>query len=115
MEFRPEVGAARGTGINIDAGRKSATDVYFNNLAMGRYFTTKDARIFKELVAHVAVSTESDALGRKNHISDVYIAPGIRFGLDRDQKWYVLGAIQIPVSGPHPYDWQPNFALVRNY
>jgi hypothetical protein len=104
-----------GTGINIDTGRKSATDVYYTNFAIGRYLTTKDARIFKDLVAHLAVSTVSDVLGRKDYISDVYIAPGLRFGLDRDQKWYVLGAIQVPVSGPHPYDWQPNFGLVRTY
>jgi hypothetical protein len=51
----------------------------------------------------------------QNHITDVYIAPGIRFGLDRDQKWYVLGAIQVPVSGPQPYDWLSSFALLRNY
>lgn len=113
--FAPKWVLRGGTGINIDTGRKSATDVYFNNLAIGRYLTTKDARIFKELVAHVAVSTLSDVLGRKNHITDVYIAPGIRFGLDRDQKWYVLGAIQVPVSGPQPYDWLSSFALLRNY
>ena len=107
----PRSGCCAGYGINIDTGRKSATDVYFNNLAIGRYLTTKDARIFKELVAHVVVSTLSDVLGRKNHITDIYIAPGIRFGLDRDQKWYVLGAIQVPVSGPQPYDWLSNFAL----
>jgi hypothetical protein len=104
-----------GTGINIDTGRHSATSVYFNNLAVGRYLTTHDARIFKDLVVHLAVSTLSDVLGRKDHITDVYLAPGLRFGLDRDQKWYALGAIQVPVVGPHPYDWQPNFALVRNY
>ena len=87
--------------------------MYFNNLAIGRYLTTKDVRIFKELVAHVAVSTLSDVLGRKNHISDVYIASGIRFALDREQKWYVLGAIEVPVSGPQPYDWLSSFALLR--
>jgi len=104
-----------GSGINIDTGRKSATDTYFTNLAIGRYLTTNDARIFKSLVAHVAVSTLSDVLGRKDHISEVYIAPGLRFGLDRDQKWYVLGATQVPVSAPHPYDWQLNLAVARNY
>jgi hypothetical protein len=113
--FAPRWVLRGGTGINIDTGRKSATSTYFNNLAIGRYLTTKDARIFKELVVHVAVSTISDVLGRKHHISDVYISPGLRFGLDRDQKWYALAAMQVPVSGPHPYDWQPNFALVRNY
>jgi hypothetical protein len=113
--FAPRWVLRGGTGINIDTGRTSATDTYFNNLAIGRYLTTKDAHIFKDLVVHVAVSTLSDVLGRKGHITDVYIAPGIRFGLDRDQKWYALAAMQVPVSGPHPYDWQPNFALVRNY
>lgn len=104
-----------GTGVNIDTGRTSATDSYFTNLAIGRYVTTKDASIFKELCGHVAVSTLSDVLGRKDYITEVYIAPGLRFGLDRDRKWYVLGAIQIPVSGPRPYGLQPNFALVRTY
>jgi hypothetical protein len=113
--FAPRWVLRGGTGINIDTGRKSATDVYFNNLAIGRDLTTKDARIFKELVVHVAVSTLSDVLGRKDHITEVYIAPGLRFGLDRGQKWYALAAMLVPVSGPHPYDWQPNFALVRNY
>ena len=102
-------------GTEIGIGRTSATTVYVNNVAMGRYLTTKDVRVFKELVAHVAVSTQSDFLGRKDSITDVYIAPGIRFGLDRDQKWYVLGAIQVPLSGPQPYAWQPSFVLLRNY
>jgi hypothetical protein len=113
--FAPNWVVRGATGINIDTGRHSATSVYFNNLAIGRYLTTKDARIFKELVAHLAVMTLSDVLGRKGYITDVYISPGIRFGLDRDQNWYVLGAAMIPVSGPHPYAWQPMFSLVRNY
>jgi hypothetical protein len=113
--FAPRWVVRGGTGINIDTGRKSATDVYFNNVAMGRYLTTSDARIFKDLVVHVAISTLSDVLGRKDHITDVYIGPGIRFGLDRERKWYTLFAVQVPLSGPHPYDWQPQFALVRNY
>ncbi len=113
--FAPKWVVRGGTGINLDTGRTTATSVYFTNLAMGRYLTDKNARFFKEFVAHVSVSTESDVLGRKDYISDVYIGPGFRFGLDRDQKWYVIGAMQIPVSGPHPYGWQPDFALIRNY
>jgi hypothetical protein len=113
--FAPKWVLRGGTGINIDTGRLSATSVYFNRLSIGRYLTTKDARLFKELVAHVTVATLSDVAGRAGHISDVYIIPGFRFGLDKDQKWYVLGGVQVPVSGPHPYDWQPNFSLVRNY
>ena len=113
--FAPKWVLRGGTGINIDTGRNSATDVYFNRLSIGRYLTTKDARLFKELVGHVTVATLSDVAGRAGHISDVYIIPGVRFGLDKNQKWYGLAGVQVPVSGPHPYDWQPNFSLVRNY
>jgi hypothetical protein len=104
-----------GTGINIDTGRKSATDSYFTNVATGRYLTTCDARLCKGLCVHLAVPTLSDVLGRKDYISDVYIAPGLRFGLSQDQKWNVLGAILTPVSGPHPFDCQLNFSLARSY
>jgi hypothetical protein len=113
--FAPNWVVRGGTGINIDTGRKSATDVYFNNLALGRYLTTKEARFFKELVVYTSVSTLSDVAGRKDFISDVYIQPGLRFGLDKDQKWYVMGSIIAPVSGPHPYAWQPSAALIWNY
>ena len=89
--------------------------MYFNKLAIGRYLTTTDARIFKELVVHFSVATESDVAGRAGHITDVYITPGFRFGLNKDQKWYVLGALQIPVSGPQPFDWLTIFSLVRQY
>jgi hypothetical protein len=41
---------------------------------------------------------------------------GFRFGLGEGQKWYVMGGfLQVPVSGPQSYVWQPNFAPVKNY
>jgi hypothetical protein len=56
----------------------------------------------------------SDVLGRDGHISEVYVAPGVRFGLARS-KWYALGAIQVPVTGPHSYAFQADFALSRDF
>ena len=112
--FAPKWVFREGTGINIDTGRTSATDTYMNNAAIGRYLTSRDAIFFKQMVAHVAVATMSDVLGRKGHITEVYVAPGVRFGLDRDGKWSVLAAMQIPVAGPRPYAFQLNFAISRN-
>jgi hypothetical protein len=113
--FAPEWVFRAGTGINIDTGRTSATDTYMNNVAIGRYLTSKDAPIFRRMVAHVAVATMTDLLGRKDHITEVYIAPGIQFALDRDRKWVFLAAIQIPVAAPQPYAFQPDFGLTYNY
>ncbi len=93
----------------------SATDTYMNNAAMGRYLTTRDALFFKQMVAHVAVATMSDLLGRKGYITEVYVAPGMRFCLDRESKWSVLAAVQIPVAGPRPYSFHTNFAISRSF
>ena len=48
-------------------------------------------------------------------MNDIYLFPGFRFGLGKDQKWYALGGAQFPVSGPQAYSWQPQFSLTRNY
>jgi hypothetical protein len=113
--FAPKWVMRGSTGINIDTGRKSATDTYFNNVALGRYVTSKDARLFRSMVVHLAVSTMTDVLGRDGHNYEVYVAPGVRFGLDRSGKWYALGAVQVPVTGPHSYAYQLDFALSRDF
>ncbi len=113
--FAPGWVARGGTGINIDTGRTSTTDTYLTKVAVGRYLTNKDVRFFKQLVVWLAVATESDILGRAGHITDVYVTPGLRFGLDNDEKWFVLGALQVPVAGPHPFDFMTILTLVRQY
>lgn len=113
--FAPRWVLRGSTGIAIDTGRVTATSVYYNNLAVGRYFTDRDARFFKDLCAHLAASTLTDVLGRKGNLSDVYLSAGIRFGLDANDKWSVLGHVLTPVSGPQPYSWQLGLGIARNY
>lgn len=113
--FGPKWVVRGATGINILTSNRSATDVYFNNLSIGRYLTGKDAAFFKQLVVFGTVVTLSDVRGSKGSITDVYLTPGLRFGLDGDQKWFVQGAVQVPVSGPQPYAFQPVFSLVRTF
>lgn len=113
--FAPKWVARGGSSINILTGRKSSTSVYVNQLSVGRYLTTKDARFFKELEAHVTASALSDISGGAGHVNDIYIFPGFRFGLGKGQKWYALGGVNVPVSGPQPYTWQPQLSITRNY
>ncbi len=104
-----------GTSINILTGRKSATSVYVNQLSVGRYLTTKDANVFKELEVHVTASALSDISGGAGFVNDIYIFPGFRFGLDKSEKWYALGGVNVPVSGPQAFAYQPQFSITRNY
>jgi hypothetical protein len=57
----------------------------------------------------------SNVLARKNRISEAYVPTGLPFGLDSTHEWYLLGAVQIPVKGPRPYDFQLDVCLARNY
>ena len=113
--FAPQWVLRGGSQINILTGRKSSASIYVNQLSLGRYLTTKDANVFKELEIHVTASILSDISGGIGFLNDVYIHPGFRFGLDRAQKWYALGGVNVPVSGPQAYVWQPQFEITRNY
>lgn len=110
--FAPKWVARGGTQINILTGRKTSNSVYVNQLSMGRYLTDKDAAFFKQLEVHVTASVLSDTSGGVGHgINDVYIFPGMRFSLDKEDKLAFLGGVQVPVSGPQAYAWQPQFSL----
>jgi len=113
--FAPHWVARGGTLINISTGRQTATNVYANQLSVGRYLTTENAAFFKALEVHVTASVLSDVAGRKGYITDVYIFPGFKFNLDKDGKWAVLGGAQTPLAGPQPYAWQPQFSLTRKW
>ncbi|MGP0062890.1 MAG: hypothetical protein ACLQGP_04710 [Isosphaeraceae bacterium] len=113
--FAPQWVLRGGSAINILTGRKSATSVYANQLSIGRYLTTRDARFFKETVVHATFSAMSDISGGDGHITDVYVFPGVRFGLGNDQTWYVMGRLQVPLTGPRPFTWQPQFSPTRLY
>lgn len=109
--FAPKWVLRGGTQINISTGKKDIASIYLNQLSVGRYLTTKDAAFFKQAEVHVTATIESDITGQANSVNDVYIFPGGRFSLDRDDHWAVLGGAQVPVSGPKAYDWQPQIAL----
>ena len=109
--FAPKWVARGGTSINILTGRKSATTVYVNQLAIGRYLTTKDAAFLKELEVHVTATALSDVAGGAGFVDDIYLFPAFRCSLDTEGKLAILGGVQVPVSGPQAYAWQPQFNL----
>lgn len=105
-----------GTGINVRTNHISQNaDIYFNRLALGRYVTGKDALIFKDLALYGTATILSDATGQANHVTDVYVGPGARFGMGKDQKLAVSFAVQAPVTGPQSYAWQPSISALMKY
>jgi len=113
--FAPKWVMRGATGINILTGRKSATSVYVNQFSVGRYLTDKNAAVFKDLVVHLTASTLSDVSGGAGYVNDIYLYPGFRWAMGKEEKWGILGGVQIPVSGPQAYAFQPQFSLTRVY
>lgn len=113
--FAPNWVLRGGSSVNILTGRKTATTVYANQLSIGRYLTTQRAAFFKQLAVHVTATALSDVSGGQGHVNDMYIFPGFRFGLGSKSKWFVFGGVQVPVAGPKPYVWQPQFSIARGY
>jgi hypothetical protein len=103
--FAPDWVVRGGTSVNIDTGRKTATSVHVNQLSLGRDLTGKDAAFPKDLEVHVTGSVLSDVAGGSRHVDDVDGTPGFRFGVGEGETWYVLGGVQVPVSGPQPCAW----------
>ena len=113
--FAPQWVVRGGTSVNILTGRRSATTVYVNQLSIGCYLTGKDAALLKELSVYVTGTALSDVAGNLGGVNDIYIFPGMRTGLGKPETWYVLFGVQVPVSGPQAYVWQPQFMLSRNF
>ncbi len=102
--FAPQWVARGGSSINILAGRKSSTSgATSTSFRSGRYLTTKDANVFKELEVHLTASALSDVSGGAGGVNDIYLFPGFRFGLGPGEKWYALGGVNVPVSGPQAF------------
>lgn len=109
--FAPKWVVRGQTSINILTGRKSGTSVVVNQLSAGRYLTSKDAAVFKDLEVHLTATVLDDVAGGAGFVDDVYLFPGFRFSLDKESKLSFLGGVQVPVSGPQAYAWQPQFNL----
>lgn len=89
--------------------------IAFNRLSIGRYITDKDAPVFKDTALYGIVTVLNDVTGQANYVTDVYVGPGIRFGVGKQQKGAFTFAVETPVSGPRTYLWQPNASFILKY
>jgi len=87
--------------------RRGAT----GNLALGYYFTPHEAAPFGDFVTYVAANAfqPADELGDKD--TTVTLTPGFRTHLG--VNWYLLGAVEIPVTQPGGFDFKTTGGLMK--
>jgi len=99
------------TGQIYQAGARTTFDA---NLAVGYYFTPHDLTPFGDMVWYVATNL-SQAIDDRGPSSTttVSLSPGFRTHVG--DNWYLLGAVEVPVTNPDPFDYQVLFALMKVY
>jgi hypothetical protein len=98
-----------GAGFTIpysgDISKSGARTTFDTNLAVGYYFTPHDFTPFGDMVWYLSTNVSQAIDNRsKNSGTFVSLTPGFRTHLG--QNWYLLGAVEVPVTNPQPYDYQ---------
>ena len=105
-----------GASMGIPYGHDSfdeagARNTFLANLAAGYYFTEHDATPFGDLVLHLGTTVTQATDDRGPHTTTLVFTPGFRTHMGCN--WYLLAGIDVPVTHPEPYDFQPTVGLMK--
>ena len=100
-----------GSGIvaPVNTSRGPSGTAYFGDLAVGRYFTPHDVP-FGDLVFYVAANWNVLLDGTRKTATNIDVGPGTRFHITNN--FFFLHDRQFPLTGPHPYTFAVQFALM---
>ncbi|MFN5746077.1 MAG: transporter [Methylococcaceae bacterium] len=108
-----------GTGFTVpyagDIQQSRTRSTYDANLAIGYYLTPHNyAPFLGDLVGYVATNL-TQVIDNRGPVSQTLatIGPGFRSHVVDD--WYLLGAVEVPVTYPQPYDYQVLGGIMKVY
>jgi hypothetical protein len=97
-----------GTGFFIpyggDLNASGARSTFNANLAVGYYFTPHNFTPIGDMVWYLSTNFSQTIDNRGPSQSFVSLTPGFRTHVGNN--WYLLGAVEVPVTHPQPYDYQ---------
>jgi hypothetical protein len=88
-----------------DLNRSGARSLFNANLSVGYYFTPHDFTPIGDMVWYVSTNV-SQPIDNRAETSNTFVSltPGFRTHVGGD--WYLLGAVEVPVTRPQPFDYQ---------
>jgi hypothetical protein len=107
-----------GAGFEIpysgDITRSGARSFFEANLAVGYYFTPHDFTPVGDMVWYVSTTVRQpiDNRGTSNN-TFLTLTPGFRTHVG--DNWFLLGAVEVPVTSPTPYDYQVQAGIMKVY
>ncbi len=95
---------------------------YTNVLAAGRYFPGSKESWFQQWWFYLVATQSSTISGTPRHETSFSLSPGIRCKLTGRAfenvgtgLWYFLANVNVPMTGPQAFSYQPIFALLYDY
>ena len=89
----------------------NARNSFNANLATGYYFTPHSAAPLGDLVIHVGTSLSHLIDDRGRDITTVVVTPGFRDYLGAN--FYLLAGVDMPLTRPETFDFQPTVGLMK--
>ena len=99
-----------GVYVPLNVSQGPAGTAITGDLAVGRYFIPHDAP-FGDLVVYAASNVKVPVDGTAGAGTDFGIGPGTRFHLTNN--YFFLHYWEFPVTGPHPFTYSMQFALLK--
>ena len=107
-----------GLGFNVpysgEIAKAGARSTFYSNIAIGYDFTPHNAAPFGDLVVYVS-NNFSQAIDKRGPSSTTAFSMGPGFRDHLGDNWYWLGAVDIPVTNPKPYDYQVFGGIMKVY
>ena len=108
-----------GTGFTIpyagDIQRAGARTTYDADVAIGYYFTPHDyAPFLGDLVGYVATNL-TQVIDNRGPSSTTTLSIGPGFRTHIIDNWFLLGAVEVPVTYPQPYEYQVLGGIMKVY
>ena len=105
-----------GLGMYAPYGHKSIREVnarteFRGNFSFGYYFTPHDLTPVGDLVFYLATNLSQATDDRGPATTTLKLAPGFRTHLGAN--WYLLGAVDVPVTNPEPFDAEVLAGLMK--
>jgi len=90
---------------------ENARTAFAGNLAAGYYFTPHDAAPLGDLVFHVGTTLTQLTDNRGPNTTTLVFTPGFRDYLGAN--FYLLAGIDLPVTHPEPFAYQPTVGIMK--
>jgi len=112
------------TGPNIVTNHASTSGYtsYHNLLALGRYFPGSKESWFQQWWFYLVADAESTIAGTPHRYTSFSLLPGMRCKMTDPIStnigtglWYFFASVNVPMTGPQAFSYQPIFAILYDY